>query len=290
MSAGHGVARVDGLRVHYRRAGTEGPPVVLLHGGGVDDADLSWLHTIETLAEEYQVYAPDWPGYGESDPVAEPSIGTYRRVLDDFVDEVGLNSFALVGISMGGAVAIDFALDDPGRVDALGLVDSYGLGGSVPGGSMLYALANIPGMNATGWSMVGSSRLAAAMGLGNVVYDSSTLDEGFVDAVHERANETDAGRAFTAFQRNEIGPSGQVATNYADSLDDLSMPTLLVHGEADPLFPVRWARRAADRIPDAELDVFEECGHWPTREFPEKFDSTLDSFLRSRVPPESASD
>ncbi|WP_256299995.1 alpha/beta fold hydrolase [Haloarchaeobius salinus] len=282
---GHGVARVDGLRIHYRRAGTEGPPVVLLHGAGVDDADLSWRHTVETLAEEYQVYAPDWPGYGDSDPAeGDPSIDTYRKVFEGFVESVGLDEFALVGISMGGAVALGYTLDNPDRVRALGLVDSYGLGGRVPGGPMLYALANVPGANATGWSMLGSSRAATVTGLANVVHDPSTLDAAFVDAVNERASQRGAGRAFTAFQRNEITPDGRARTNFADRLGEVGVPTLLVHGESDPLFPVSWARRAHELIPDSELVVFEDCGHWPTREHPEKFDATLLGFLRERVP------
>lgn len=281
---GHGIARVDGLRIHYRRAGTEGPQVVLLHGAGVDDADLSWRHTVETLAEEYQVYAPDWPEYGDSDPVDDPSIDTYRDVFEGFVESVGLDEFALVGISMGGAVALGYTLDHPDRVRALGLIDSYGLGARVPGGPLLYALANVPGANATGWSMLGSSRTATVTGLANIVYDPSTLDEAFVDAINDRASQRGAGRAFTAFQRNEITPDGRARTNFADRLAEVETPTLLVHGESDPLFPAAWARRAHERIPDSELVVFENCGHWPTREYPEKFDETLLGFLRERVP------
>ncbi|WP_257300645.1 alpha/beta fold hydrolase [Haloarchaeobius sp. FL176] len=282
---GHGIARVDGLRIHYRRAGTDGPNVVLLHGAGIDDADLSWRHTVETLAEDYQVYAPDWPDYGDSDPVDDHSIDTYREVFAGFVDSVGLDEFALVGISMGGAVALGYTLDHPDRVRALGLVDSYGLGARVPGGPMLYALANVPGANATGWSMLGSSRAATVTGLANVVHDPSMLDEAFVDAVNERASQRGAGRAFTDFQRNEITPDGRARTNYADRLGEVAVPTLLVHGESDPLFPVAWARRAHEGIPDSELVVFEDCGHWPTREHPDRFDATLLRFLRERMPP-----
>lgn len=287
---GHGIARVDGRRVHYRRAGTEGPTVVLLHGAGVDDADLSWRHTVETLAEEYQVYAPDWPGHGESDPIDEHSIDRYREVFEGFVDAVGLDEFALVGISMGAAVALGYALDAPERVRALGLVDSYGLGAQVPGGSMLYALSLVPGANATGWSMLGSSRTATVTGLANVVYDPTTLDDGFVEGINDRASERGAGMAFTDFQRNEITPDGRARTNYADRLGELAVPTLLVHGESDPLFPVAWARRASELIPDNELVVFGDCGHWPTREHPERFDATLLSFLRERVPSPAGED
>jgi pimeloyl-ACP methyl ester carboxylesterase len=60
---------VKGLRIHYLTAGT-GTPVLLLHGGGTDSASLSWRLTIEPLADYFRVFAPDWPGYGESDKPA----------------------------------------------------------------------------------------------------------------------------------------------------------------------------------------------------------------------------
>ncbi|MCT9096890.1 alpha/beta fold hydrolase [Haloarchaeobius sp. HME9146] len=282
MTGGHGVARLDGRRIHYRRAGVDGPTVVLLHGGGVDDAELSWKLTIEELADAgYQVYAPDWPGYGESDPHPEPSIDTYVEILDEFLDALALDTVSLVGISMGGAAALGYTLDHSERVEKLTLVDSYGLGSTVPAGSLWYTLAHIPGANAAGWSMMGTSREATAFGLGNVVHDPNAVPGTFVSDVRERASETGAGRAFTRFQRNEIGPGGRVKTNYASDLDELDIPVLLVHGEGDPLFPVHWARRAHEDIADSALVVFEHCGHWSPREKPLRFNTNLVEFLRT---------
>lgn len=57
------------------------------------------------------------------------------------------------------------------------------------------------------------------------------------------------------------------------------MPTLLIHGREDPIFPIAWAERAAERIPDSEFVPFERCGHWPPREHPEKFDRVVGDFL-----------
>ncbi|WP_439026560.1 alpha/beta fold hydrolase [Haloarchaeobius sp. DT45] len=282
MTGGHGFARVDGRRIHYRRAGVEGPPVVLLHGGGVDDAELSWKLTIDTLADAgHQVYALDWPGYGESDPHPEPSITSYVDVLDGFLDALALDTVSLAGISMGGAAALGYTLEHADRVDRLALVDSYGLGATVPAGPLWYTLAHVPGANEAGWSMMGTSKAATSLGLGNVVHDPNAVSETFVSDVHERASEVGAGRAFAAFQRNEIGPGGRVKTNYATRLDELDLPVLLVHGEGDPLFPVHWARRAHDRIEDSELVVFEDCGHWVPRERPLRFNTSLVEFLRT---------
>ncbi|WP_255191453.1 alpha/beta fold hydrolase [Natronobeatus ordinarius] len=279
MTGGTGVTTVDGCRIAYRRAGTEGPPVVLLHGGGVDDATLSWRHTLEELAEGYQVYAPSWPGYGESMGPLEHTTDSYVSLLEGFLESVGLEQCALAGISMGGAAALGFALEYPQRVERLTLVGSYGLGERIPVGSFWKTVAHVPGMNALGWNALALSSEATRVGLSGVVADPVRLSPEFVEDVRSRARRSDAGRAFEAFQRNELAPDGTVVTNYADDLESLTVPTLLVHGAEDPLFPARWSRRAADRLPDAELAVLEDCGHWPTRERPEVFNAILREFL-----------
>jgi pimeloyl-ACP methyl ester carboxylesterase len=278
-SVGTGVALVDDRQVAYRRAGTEGQPLVLLHGAGVDDSALSWHHVLPALGRDHRVYALDWPGHGESEDVPEHSIAAYRRVLAGVLDHLGLSSVALAGISMGGAVALSFALEASERVDRLALVSSYGLGESVPAGSLWYALANVPGANQAGYAAMGSSTMAARSGLSQVVYDASALDAAFVEAFRERASRRGAGAAFAAFQRNEIGPSGRVVTNLAPRLDSLDVETLFVHGRHDPLFPVAWARRGAKRVPDASLLEIPACGHWPPRERPEVVVDAFSSFF-----------
>lgn len=268
VSVGTGAAVVDGRRIAYRRAGTEGPPLVLLHGAGVDDGALSWSHVLPELGRSHRVYAIDWPGHGESDDAPEHSVDAYRRVLSGVLDALELESVSLAGISMGGGVAGSFALEHPDRVDRLALVSSYGLGGSVPAGSLWYALANVPGANQAGYAAMGTSTMAARTGLSQIVHDASALDAAFVEAFRERASRAGAGAAFAAFQRTEIGPSGRVETNLAPRLSSLAVETLLVHGREDPLFPVTLAREAADRVPDASYVEIPDCGHWPTREHP----------------------
>lgn len=278
-SVGTGMAVVDGRRIHYRRAGTEGTPVVLLHGAGVDDAALSWEHVLPELAREHRVYALDWPGHGESDDAPEHSVLAYRRVLEGFLDELELETVALGGISMGAGVALSFTLEYPERVERLALLSSYGIGSSIPAGSLWFALSNVPGANQAGYAAMGTSQAAARSGLAQVVYDASELDRSFVEAFRERANRSGAGAAFAAFQRNEIGPSGRVETNLAPALSELDVPTLFLHGRNDPLFPVEWARRGAQRAPNARLVELPACGHWPTHEHPERTASELRSFF-----------
>ncbi|SEV95137.1 alpha/beta fold hydrolase [Natrinema salifodinae] len=277
---GTGITTIDGCRLAYRRAGTEGSPVVLLHGGGVDDSTLSWRHAIDTLAEDHRVYAPDWPGYGDSEagPDFEHSIESYVDLLVSFLDDMGLESATLVGISMGGGVALGTALDHADRIDRLALVDSYGLGPRIPAGALWKTMAHVPGANALGWAAVGLSNEMARLSLSRLVADGAALDPEFVEDFRTRAGRRSAGEAFEAFQRNELLASGTVRTDFTDDLGSLSVPTLLVHGADDPLIPAAWSERAAARIPDAELTVLENCGHWTPRERPDAFNEVLTSF------------
>lgn len=272
---GRGVATVDGVRLSYRRAGTEGPPVVLLHGAGVDDADVSYAETVPNLAENHRVYALDWPGYGDSDTVDEHSTATYARLLSGFLAERDLEDPTVVGLSMGGAAALETALTAPDRVGRLVLAASYGLGERVPAGSLWYWLAHTPGANAFGWNAVGSSETATRTYLSTIVDDVDGLSPSFVAAVRERASAVGAGAAFANFQRNEVRVDGSVRTNFTDRLGALSVPTRLVHGEHDPVFPIEWSRRARDLIPEATLTEL-DCGHWIPRERPAAFEAEVE--------------
>jgi pimeloyl-ACP methyl ester carboxylesterase len=279
QSADSEYLETDDRTLHYLRAGDEGPPIVLLHGSGIDDAALSWKPTIPALADSYRVFAPDWPGHGDSDDPDEPPSGAYyESVLETFLNELGLEQVALVGISMGGGAALGHALDYPDRVSSLVLIDSYGLRNAIPGGIGAYFLANTPLAGIFGRQWAGASKSTARASISQFVYDTGAISEEFVTQVRQRLQQPGAGEAFMAFQRNEFSPGG-VQTHYADDLSDLVPSTLLVHGRDDPLIPVSWSAEAAEVIPDASLHVLDRCGHWPTRERPDAFIDRLQQFL-----------
>src|ERR687886_2641785 len=109
-----GWVEVDGLQIHYLKAGERDAPVLLLHGGGYDSAPLSYKHVIGPISEHRRVFAPDWPGYGESDkPKMEYTTEYYVGFLGHLMDALGLEKASLVGISLG------FSLRSPQRVEKL---------------------------------------------------------------------------------------------------------------------------------------------------------------------------
>jgi len=272
---------LDGLAVSYLVGGPttgERPPVVLLHGGGLDSAAVSWREAIPALAADRRVYAPDLPGYGDSDPPdAQPSIEYYVDVVRRFLDAVDVASAALVGISMGGGVALGVALAAPERVERLALVDAYGLGGTVPGGRLSYWFTRLPLVTELTYAVLRRSRWAVARTLGAIL-GPGKVTPALVDEVVELVREPRAGETFRWFQRTEVLP-GRLRTDYVDRLPDVVVPTLVLHGEHDPLVPVAWAVRAGTLLPDAEVRVLPGCGHWPPREDAERFNDLLGAFL-----------
>ncbi|HEX5415376.1 MAG TPA: alpha/beta fold hydrolase [Chloroflexota bacterium] len=270
---------VDGQRVHYLAAGTAGPPVVLLHGGGLDSARLTYGPTLPELAREHRVIAPDWPGFGESPAPSERwDLARYEEFLGKLLDRLGLERASLVGLSLGGGLALGFALHHPERVERLVLVDSYGLGSDVPGGIAGYALVHLPFVNALTWRLLGRSRYLVRKSLEAIFANPRAVDDGLVEEAFHLARRPGAGRAWQAIQEREVGLRG-LRTSYLDQLSRLSVPTLILHGSSDRAVPVAWAQRAHERIAVSSLVVVPEAGHWLPREKPEEFVKAAREFL-----------
>jgi pimeloyl-ACP methyl ester carboxylesterase len=271
---------VEGLRIHCLMAGQEGaPPVLLLHGGGYDSASLSYKQSVGPFSQYYRVFAPDWPGYGDSDKSKmRYTTEYYVDFLSQLMDALGLEKASLVGISMGGAISLGFSLQSPQRVEKLVLVDSHGLGKEVPGRKISYVMVRLPLLNKLMWAILGRSRRMMKWSLRTVFHDPQAVTSSLVDEVFQEAKKPGVGDAWRSWQRSEIGWSS-LHTNFVDKLYTLAVPTLILHGAEDTYVPVSWARRAHTLIKDSELWIFPQCGHWLTREKPTEFNHAALEFL-----------
>ncbi len=155
------IVRTDSgdLMTRYLTAGPVGaPPLVLLHGDG--DSAVSWRWVMPELAASYRVYAPDFPGFGDSAKPAprgaDYSPPFFARFVGAFLDALGHERAIVIGSSLGGLVAIRFALDAPGRVGALGLVDSAGLGRAIN--------PSFPSLTLTGWGELATAWAKTPLG------------------------------------------------------------------------------------------------------------------------------
>jgi pimeloyl-ACP methyl ester carboxylesterase len=270
VGASHETAVVDGHRIHYLAAGDPGDrPLVLLHGGIIDAAGVSWGAVLEPLARQFRVVAPDLLGYGRSaKPDVTYSLDTHVDVVGSFVETVGLDDPAVAGISMGGGVALGLALRSPGRVDRLVLIDSYGLGRELANGALTRLLSKQGVTNKLAIALMRRSRGFTKASLGNIVHDTDRLSADAVDAVWTEVKRPGVGKAFRSFRAAEVGPEGY-RTDFTDRLDGLDVPTLLCHGEHDEVFPNRWSERAAARLPQGEFHLLDDCAHWAPRERPD---------------------
>jgi pimeloyl-ACP methyl ester carboxylesterase len=270
---------VEGLRVRCLTAGASGPPVLLLHGGGIDSAGFSYKYAIEPLARSHRVFAPDWPGYGESDkPGVEHTMDFYAGFLGGLMDALELERASLVGISLGGGAVLGFTLRSPQRVEKLVLVDSYGLGDEVPGGRLGYLMVRAPLASTLTRALLRRSRRVVRWSLYSVFYDRRAVTDEMVEEAYRLANQPGAWRAFSSFQRSEVGWNG-LRTSFVDRLHEIKAPVLIIHGANDGFVPVALARRAHERIAESELHVLPDCGHIPPRECPEEFNRLVGQFV-----------
>lgn len=272
---------VNGIRTHLLRAGETGSPVLLLHGAGTDSASLSWREVILPLAESgHRVIAPDLPGYGDSD---RPDIAYNTDYFIDFVgkllETLGCESTSLMGLSMGGAIALGTTLRFPKRVQRLVLVGSYGIQRKVAAHFVSWLMVKIPGIMESTWRMVRGSRSMAEWSMKNVFHDPKAVPTALMDEVYAEAQKPFAGRSFTRHQRSEMFWNG-LRTVYLDRLAEIKIPTLLVHGQYDAGVPLACAQEAQRLIPGAQLHVVASAGHWTQREKPEEFQQTVLPFLK----------
>jgi pimeloyl-ACP methyl ester carboxylesterase len=244
----------------------------------VDNAQLSWELLIPELAGEHRVVAPDLPGFGESE---RPDIGYssafYIRFALDFLDALGIQKASLVGISMGGMVALGVTLQSPQRVDKLVLVDSYGLQRTAPAHILSFLFVKIPGINALTWAMMRNKAMARYT-LKSLLRRPGSVTEALVDQLYQEIIKPHEERAWSKLQNDEIQWKG-VRTCFLDRLSEIRAPTLIVHGSRDTLVPVENARQAQAGIAGSQLAWMEGCGHWPQRDDPAGFNRVVKAFL-----------
>lgn len=272
---------LDGTHICCLTAGEGGSPVVLLHGGGVDSARLSWGQTIDPLAEGHRVFAPDLPGYGQSDkPDVLYSLDYYAQWLAELLDNLQLEQVSLVGLSLGGGIALNFTLQHPQRVSRLVLVSPYGIMPRLAWQRLSYLYVHSPINEWSLWTLRQSRQMVRWTLLAGLISSPERLSDELVEAVYQAAREPDAGKAFASFQRHEVGWNG-LRTDFTNRLSEITIPTLFIQGEKDTAVPLKYAQQASERMRNARLLVLSECKHWPQRDKTDEFNQAVASFLNA---------
>ena len=268
----------------YRVSGDPGRPVLLLVHG-LTSSSATWEPVMAALGEQAHVIAPDLVGHGESDkPRGDYSLGAFAAGLRDLLEMLGHTSATVVGHSLGGGVALQFAYQFPDYTERLGLVSSGGLGREV---SWILRAATLPGAELV-LPLIAHRRIAevGARAAGLLSWTPVRLSPSVREAARGYASLADlpARAAFVHTVRSVIEPGGQRVHAGDRFYLGTGRPTLIVWGALDSIIPVAHAYATHEAIPGSQLEVFEQARHFPHQDEPERFARVLLDFLSSTEP------
>jgi pyruvate dehydrogenase E2 component (dihydrolipoamide acetyltransferase) len=238
-----------GLRLRYLALGEgDSVPVLLLHGFG---ADLNtWMFTQPALAEGRQVIALDLPGHGGSaKQLDRAGAENLAAVVDHALNALGIERLHLVGHSMGGGIAISFALQKPERVATLTLISSASLGPEINA-------AFIDGF------VRAARRREAIEALKLLVHDPALVSRTMIEDVLRYKRLDGVPEALAAFAK-EWFPGGRQRVALSDAVTTLKLPVQIIWGREDRIIPVAHAEAFASRLP---VHILQQTGHLPHME------------------------
>jgi pimeloyl-ACP methyl ester carboxylesterase len=279
---------LHGHRVSYRRAGS-GPALLLLHG--ITDSSATWEGVAPALADHFTLIAPDLLGHGESaTPRGDYSLGAHASGARDLLTALGIERVTVVGHSLGGGIAMQFAYQFPERCERLVLVSSGGLGREV---HLLLRAAALPGADYVLPALTSAGLMTVGRGVGGLLKrlrlapgeDLQVLAQGFASLDNAGSRQ-----AFLHTVRAVIEPSGQ-RVSAADRLSLAALlPSLIVWGERDSIIPVEHGLAAHEAMPGSRFETFPGAGHMPHDADPERFAALLIDFCTTTQPAELTPD
>lgn len=257
-------------------------PLILLHGGGIDSALVSFGSALGALGQHRRVIAPDLPGYGETEfPDSDFSIPWYSDWVKDLITGLGFDRVDLGGLSLGGWITLQVAISHPDVVRRIVAINPGGITETFKFMRTTKWVASHPRLeNRINRFSVSMGRRLLRMQLRATlgVKDASALSDELIDAVVISGKRPQAGEAFAATQRWALD-GGSGGLSLVAKLPRISAKTLFIAGSDDRLVPAADSLRAARLVPDGDVLVLEPCGHWLVRERPAEFVRAVNQFL-----------
>jgi 2-hydroxymuconate-semialdehyde hydrolase len=257
------------ILTNYHDQGS-GRPVVLIHGSGPGvSAWANWRLNIGPLAEHFRVLAPDMAGFGFSERV--PGI-TYDKALWvqqllDFLDALGLDNVDLVGNSFGGGLALAFAIAHPSRVGKLVLMGSAGT-----------KFPLTPGLDAV-WGYQPSFESMRAL-LDIFAFNRALVNDELAELRYQASIRPGFQESFSAMFPPPRQNGVDALASDETAIAALPHRALIVHGREDRVIPPAASRQLFELIPQAELHMFGQCGHWTQIEHTARFNQLVIDFLK----------
>lgn len=256
------------LRINYHDRG-DGEPVLFIHGSGPGvSAWANWRTVIPQLESSLRIIAPDMIGFGYTDaPVTRFDIDAWTGELTALLDALGIERCSVVGNSFGGAMALHLAERHPDRVEKLVL-----MGPAATPFTLTDGLDDV-------WGYEPSLEAMGHLLRDVFVYDGSAISEDLVEMRYRASTRPTVQERYAALFPAPRQRWVDALSLSPDRLARIGQPTLIVHGRDDKVIPLEASRQLAAQLPDARLEVIDECGHWVQIEHTDRFCSLVDEFL-----------
>lgn len=262
-------------QIHFQQAGA-GHPVILLHGSGPGATGWSnFWKNIGPLADRFQVFALDMPGWGASSAVTREEFD-HPAALLAFMDALGLEQAALVGNSMGGVTVLDFAIRYPDRVS-----HAITMGSGHMVSSKLFGAGDGP---SEGLKALFQAYLTPTPEAMKNLVSIMCFDKSFAtDELAETRSKITLSRPDHIQNFIDSLPKGGPIRDWfnLDDLNSLTVPTLLIHGRDDRVVPFEDSLAFVARIPNSRLVLINRCGHWAMIEHADEFNRMVIDFVEN---------
>jgi 4,5:9,10-diseco-3-hydroxy-5,9,17-trioxoandrosta-1(10),2-diene-4-oate hydrolase len=278
---------IGSVHTRYWKVGEQGSSVLFIHG--IVSSMEDWLQNIHPLAKKHRVFAVDIPGHGYTDkPDAPYTFEYFADFINDFLTFQNLDTVSLIGNSLGGGIALQFAHQFPQKINKIILVSSAGFGKDV---SIIFRLIGVP---IIGPLLIRTNpkepviRERLVKFLSSLVYNIETVNSDMLELLLEArvqiAKLPDISKAVLAVMKRYstiFGLRSRFVKHGMEILSSITCPVLIVWGENDPVFPVSHAYTGREKLTNAQVHVLKNCGHMAQIEHPDQFNDIVSDFLKN---------
>jgi len=266
---------IGNVKTRYWSVGEKGSAVVLIHGLGAS-AEI-WLRNINSLAKDHRVFILDLPGFGYSDrPGPDFTPLYYPGFLDNFLTAFNIEKATVIGQSLGGGIALLYALQFQQKVEKLILVDCAGFGKEVIWTLRLMSLPVI------GEIISRPTRLSVSLFFRIAVRNKAVISKDFIDTYYQIFNQPGYQDFLLKITRMMVSLRSckpEVLALVMDNLHKIRQPVLIIWGEDDRVFPLKHAYYSKKKMPNSKLYIMKQCGHIANLEKFEEFNRVVTDFL-----------
>jgi len=267
---------VNNIKIHYEESG-EGAPVLFIHGFG--ETLFTWSKLVPELSKNNHVIAIDLMGFGNSEKPVDSSLYSIEyqaKLVVQFIKQKKLNNVTLVGHSYGGGVTMLAAvmlLNDEGVIGKLIMIGGIAYKMTIPA---FIKLLVIPFFSKLALALIPKRQLVMRM-LKVAYYRNEKIEEPFISAYEQQLHDSRARSALVYTARLVIPDN---LDDYTSQYVNITLPALLIWGDRDVVVPIDTGKRLSRDLPGARLEIFQDCGHVPQEEEPEKTLSLISRFLQ----------